>query len=116
MPEAQARAWWDEVQYLRDEIEERHAVAAGPGPDDLSARRAARERAAATSGTLVPRRTIEIRGQTVPAPAVRLVDVQRRRAARRPIEAFGQRPDRTALWALLMGITLILVAVLTAHS
>ena len=71
-----------------------------------------------------PRRTVVIRGQVAPraggtgsrrtdyaAPAVR------RRPPRRPSERIvGTRPDRAALWAVLMGVFLIMVAVLTAHG
>jgi hypothetical protein len=52
------------------------------------------------------RRTIVIRGQVAPP---------RRRPPRRPAERIaGTRPDRAALWAVLMGVFLILVAVMTA--
>jgi len=68
-------------------------------------------------GTAMPaRRTVEIRGRTVPAPAVPRVELDRRRPPRRAIERVGQRPDRLALWALLMGLMLILVAVGTADA
>jgi hypothetical protein len=63
------------------------------------------------------RRTVEIRGRTVPAPAVpRTLDVDRRRPPRRAVERVGPRPDRLALWALVMGLVLILVAVTTADA
>jgi hypothetical protein len=70
-------------------------------------------------GDAVPapaRRTIEIRGRTVPAPVVpRTLEVDRtRRRPRRAIERVGPRPDRLAMWALLMGLVLILVAISTA--
>jgi hypothetical protein len=69
--------------------------------------------AAALSG----RRTVEIRGRTVPAPAVpRSLDLDRRRPPRRVIERVGPRPDRLALWALLLGLVLILVAVGTSDA
>jgi hypothetical protein len=68
-------------------------------------------------GTAVPaRRTVEIRGRTVPAPAVPRVEIDRRRPPRRAIERVGPRPDRLALWALLLGLLLILVAVGTADA
>ena len=68
-------------------------------------------------GTAIPaRRTVEIRGRTVPAPAVPRLELDRRRPVRRPIERVGPRPDRLALWALLMGLMLILVAVGTADA
>ena len=46
----------------------------------------------------------------------RLVDVDRRRPARRPRERVGHRPDRVARWAVLMGVFLVLVAVLSASA
>ncbi len=62
------------------------------------------------------RRTVEIRGRTVPAPAVpRSVELDRtRRPPRRAIERVGPRPDKLAMWALLMGLVLILVALSTS--
>jgi hypothetical protein len=66
---------------------------------------------------LPDRRTVEIRGRTVPAPAVPpTIQLDRRRPPRRAAERVGPRPDRLALWALLMGLVLILVAVSTAHA
>ena len=60
--------------------------------------------------------SIEIRGRTVPAPAVpRPLELDRtRRPPRRAIERVGARPDRMAMWALLMGLVLIAVAITTA--
>ena len=62
--------------------------------------------------------TVEIRGRTVPAPAVpRATEVgDRRRPPRRAAERVGTRPDRVAMWALLMGLLLILVAIGTADA
>jgi hypothetical protein len=62
------------------------------------------------------RRTIEIRGRTVPAPAVpRSLELDRtRRPPRRDLDHVGPRPDRMAMWALLMGLVLIAVAITTA--
>ena len=62
------------------------------------------------------RRTIEIRGRTVPAPAVpRSLEVDRtRRPPRRAVERVGPRPDKVAMWALMMGLVLILVALSTS--
>jgi hypothetical protein len=68
-------------------------------------------------GAQVPaRRTVEIRGRTVPAPAVpRSLELDRtRRPSRRAVERVGPRPDRLAMWALMMGLVLILVAISTA--
>jgi hypothetical protein len=76
------------------------------------------DRAPRTKGDATPGRvTVEIRGRTVPAPAVpRSVEVDRRRPQRRAIERVSARPDRMAMWALLMGLLLILVAIGTADA
>jgi hypothetical protein len=64
------------------------------------------------------RRTVVIRGQVAPPPArLRTPGPARRRPPRRPSERLvGARPDRAALWAVMLGIFLILVAVMTAHG
>ena len=63
------------------------------------------------------RRTVQITGRTVSAPSLpRLVEVERRRPARRPAERVGPRPDRVALWAVLLGFFLILVAATSSHA
>jgi len=64
------------------------------------------------------RRTVVIRGQVAPAPArLRTPVPARRRPPRRPSERLvGARPDRAALWAVMMGVFLIVVALITAHG
>jgi len=66
-----------------------------------------------------PRRTVVIRGQVAPRAGGtddRNAPV-RRRPPRRPSERIvGTRPDRAALWAVMMGVFLIVVAVMTAHG
>jgi len=210
MAHSEARAWWADVQHLRDGYDRSDEARRRADEDDLASRRASRERrnvdaevslatawaadrAAAdrraadqaavglgsaddadpvaaprrgadtgfaarrgrhTDGGLDPRRghhvdlppaprvrqgiappagsqsaprakghatpgrvTVEIRGRTVPAPAVpREVDVERRRPQRRVAERAAARPDRMAMWALLMGLLLILVAIGTADA
>jgi hypothetical protein len=199
MPQPETRAWWDDVQHLRDSIERKRqdearrglrldartaaravaeraageasaaladpdAIPEGsiPSDDDLVPRRGRRfERAAPerrgrfarperdarpreahaeprrapsraedTSDAgepVVPlrplaaprrRRTVEITGRTVGAPTLpRLVQIDRRRPARRPVERVGPRPDRLALWAVVLGFFLIFVAVTsTSHA
>lgn len=66
------------------------------------------------------RRTVVIRGQVAPPPAPRpdgpgyAAGPARRRPPRRASERIvGTRPDRAALWAVLMGVFLIAVAILT---
>jgi hypothetical protein len=109
MAHGEAHAWWADVQHLRSDYER---------TDE------ARRRADEADATAPPtRRTVEIRGRTVPAPPIpravefdHALDFPRRRPARLPVERFGARPDRMALWALLMGVVLILVAVTTADA
>lgn len=74
-----------------------------------------------TSAAATPaRRTVEIRGHGVPAPAVQTsreatgAGLDRRRPARRPSERVGHNPDRVALWGVMMALMLILIAVGTA--
>lgn len=140
MSQSEARAWWADVEHLREDFERRDVARAGrdgsrsggaDAADDLAARRAVRERrragsvddavaadAPSLSGDAPSgRRTVEIRGHAVPAPSVRrLVEVERRRPARRPVERVGPRPDRVAAWALVMALVLILVAVGSADA
>lgn len=145
MAHSEARAWWADVQYLRDDYERTDEARRRADAADVASLRASRDddgvegdaslvtapryehamRAAAeprrvargTGTAAADRRTIEIRGRTVPAPAVpRPIDVDRRRPQRRAIERVGARPDRVAMWALLMGLLLILVAIGTADT
>ena len=63
------------------------------------------------------RRTIVITGRGAPTPAPR---TRRAEAARRPprrlTERAGPNPDRIALWAVLLGLFLIVVALVSAHA
>ena len=54
------------------------------------------------------RRTIEITGQAAPPP--------RRRSTSVAAAAVVRRPDRTAMWAFLLALFLVLMAVATAHA
>ncbi len=58
------------------------------------------------------RRTIEIRGQAAGVAGVAPVPSAgpQRHRGRRPSERVGPRPDRIAMWAVLLGVLLILVA------
>ena len=205
MPQSEARAWWAEVQHVREAIERRRRDAAAatldrgdappaaePGEDTPAGRRgefrtgrfdrervepappdgprrtgrfdrggaepppaerplsggASRDsepRGAAPAdrvprpGSLDPaldrvgtassrttRRTVQITGRTVPAPA--LVPAQdrgrsrstggarRRGAGRRPVARVAHRPDRIALWAVLLGFFLLLVAAVSSSQ
>jgi hypothetical protein len=46
----------------------------------------------------------------------RMVEVKRRRPAPSPRERLGPRPDRVAMWALLMAVALVLVAATSSHA
>lgn len=60
------------------------------------------------------RRTVVIRGQAVSSRAV--APAQRRRPPQRTRDRVGHRPDRIALWAVVLGLVLILVAAGTSHA
>jgi hypothetical protein len=45
----------------------------------------------------------------------RIVEIDRRRPPRRPVERLGPRPDRIAMWAVVMALFLILVTILSSH-
>ena len=139
MGHTEAPAWWADVEHLRDVYERTDEARRRADLADVAERRASLERRPAEiverrapeaarpapvarrgphpKGAGVPaRRTVEIRGRTVPAPSVPRVELDRRRPPRRAIERVGPHPDRLALWALLMGLVLILVAVGTADA
>jgi hypothetical protein len=62
------------------------------------------------------RRTVTITGRgaerNLPWPS----EASRRRAARRPYERAGFKPDRVALWAVFLGLLLVLVAAASGHA
>ena len=62
------------------------------------------------------RRTVVIRGQAAPPPRVSSGPARRRPPRRASERLVGTRPDRAALWAVMMGVFLIAVAVLSAHG
>ena len=139
MGRTEAPAWWADVEHLRDVYERTHEARRRADLADVAERRAsvdrrpveivercasdagrpapAARRGPHPKGTAIPaRRTVEIRGRTTPAPSVPRVELDRRRPPRRAVERIGPHPDRLALWALLMGLVLILVAVGTADA
>jgi hypothetical protein len=81
-----------------------------------------------------PRRTVTITGRPekhiappprlrqVPAPAApstrapRIVEIDRRRPRARTSDRLGPRPDKLAMWAVLMALFLILVTVVSSHA
>jgi hypothetical protein len=108
MSQAEARAWWEEVEHLREPFEQRRA-----------------ERTVADPGSA--RRSVTIRGNPVPGATLKQLHVvetqqsyvaraERRRPARRPMDVVGARPDRLAAWAVVATFVVVVVAALTAHA
>jgi LPS O-antigen subunit length determinant protein (WzzB/FepE family) len=100
--QAEARSWWADVEHLRDVIESRREAT----PEESMQKRLERVHAR-------ERRTVQITGR--PVSSLRLVEVERRRPPRTPLERLGPRPDRIAMWAVLLGIFCCIVALTTAH-
>lgn len=68
----------------------------------------------ASEGGIPGRRTVTIRGygaeRNLPWP-----ESSRRRPQRLPHERAGFKPDRVALWAVMLGVLLVLVALASSH-
>ena len=65
----------------------------------------------------VERRTVQITGHPGARAGISgLIEIDRRRAVRRPVERIGPKPDRLAMWAVLLGLFLILVAATSSHA
>jgi hypothetical protein len=76
-----------------------------------------------------PRRTITITGNPGARPQPRVIDLERRRAARAGVadlgpravrraatERLGPRPDRLAMWALMMCLFLVVLVAISPHG
>ena len=91
-----------ESRFLRavEDVERPQRVVREPRP------RAYGSRVGSPSAGVPGRRTVQITGQTV--------------APRRPVSSasssFAARPDRTAMWAFLLALFLVLMAVATASA
>jgi hypothetical protein len=88
-------------------------------PDEGSDRASRRpvERARET-GPAPGRRTVTIRGQVAPPsrrPTSTTLTIPARRPPRRAVERIGSRPDRVAMYAVVLGVLLVLAAALSAH-
>ncbi len=66
-------------------------------------------------GGVPGRRTVHIRGYGAERH-LGWPDGTRRRPQRRPYERAGFKPDRVAMWAVLLGVLLVIVAVASAHA
>jgi hypothetical protein len=68
-------------------------------------------------GTGVPgRRTVKITGYGSQRNLIYASREPRRRPPERPYERAGFKPDRVAMWAVLLGVLLVLVAAMSAHA
>jgi hypothetical protein len=67
----------------------------------------------AAAGGVPGRRTVTIRGQGAERNVPRSAS---RRPAERRYERSGFRPDRVAMWAVLLGLMLIIAAATSAHA
>jgi hypothetical protein len=125
---AEARAWWADVEDVRERIEHRRAT---ERIDSLTASPQGSGRGRTREDSFIPRRTVSISGRARPvvgAARLRLVEqdsravtaaspgLARRRPRRRPMERMGTRPDRVAGLAVLLGFVLVVAAVLSAHG
>lgn len=111
MSQSEARAWWADVQEVRESIERRRAAEAGR--PSLRAVADPVDDAAPRRPVSAPR-TVQITGRPTARQVPRLVEIERRRPVRRPAERIGARPERLALWAVALCVFLILVAATSA--
>jgi hypothetical protein len=80
--------------------------------------RPASQRPSPRSAAAPARRTVTIRGQVTPPrrPSAGPSGAYGRRPPRRAHERLGSRPDRVAMYAVLLGVLLVLAATLSAHG
>ena len=103
------RAWWADVEEVRERIE----------------RRQASEHERALADRRGHRRTVSITGRPADSTPLRLVEDPPQqltigRSRRRPplsvADRIGTRPDRIAGWAVLLGFVLVLATIITTHG
>lgn len=143
MPQpAQARAWWADVEDVRERIEhrrahERQARAGAPAPRPRRAAAIAdgagssAVRAPATPHGAEPatlrgvrevrpgRHLTVVRSLAGPTGGTAAGSLARRRptgVARGVARQMGPRPDMLAAWAVALGFALVLAAILSAHA
>jgi len=100
----------------------RSATSAGPRSATSAGPRSAaseppRSAGPARPGEGVPgRRTVTIRGHGSERNLTYSSRSSRRRPSERPYERAGFKPERVAMWAVLLGLVLILVAATSSHA
>jgi hypothetical protein len=107
MAQAEGRAWWTEVEHLREPLERRRA----DRQPEVS-RRTVRIRGQAIAGTSA--RQLH-QAQEAPPPR-RLDPLPRERPRRTAPERLGSRPDRIAAWAVVFGLLMAIMAAATAKA
>ena len=86
-------------------------------PSSPAARPAAPSVPPGAHGTGVPgRRTVKITGYGSQRNLIYASREPRRRPTERAYERAGFKPDRVAMWAVLLGVLLVLVAAMSAHA
>ncbi len=73
-------------------------------------------RGPASGGATADRRTVTIRGHGSDRPSAVAHSRAARRRPERRHERSGFRPDRAAMWAVLLGLMLIVAAATSAHA
>jgi hypothetical protein len=107
MPEATARA--PRAEHRRAPARPRRTVTITGRPDGPPPRRP-------VSVVRAAPRADSTRAAGLTARRPRMVEVRRRRPLRSPRERLGPRPDRIAMWALVMAVCFVLVAATTSHA
>ena len=98
-------------------IPERPAQGVAARPSSPAARPAAPSVPPGAHGTGVPgRRTVKITGYGSQRNLIYASREPRRRPTERAYERAGFKPDRVAMWAVLLGVLLVLVAAMSAHA
>ena len=149
MSQAEARAWWADVQHLRpdasgvapvvtespveevieeestDELAQRRRgrITGRPLPDpgEVHLKRAdavpfAEALALDDFDEEADRRTVHITGRPDPVAVRRLHEIEPRRHSSTAIDRLGSRPDRIAMWAVALGIFLVLLAAVSSSA
>jgi hypothetical protein len=110
MSEATARV--PRAEHPRTPVRPRRTVTITGRPDGPPPRRPdSVVRAAPRADSL-----LAVRPGTLTDRLPRMVEVKRRRPPRSAPERLGPRPDRIAMWALLMAVALVLVAATSSQA
>jgi len=107
MSQAEGRAWWTEVEHLREPLERSRASRPPDGQ-----RRTVRIRGQAIAGTAAR----QLHPTTPAPPPRRLEPLPRGRRRSTTRERLGSRPDRIAAWAVVFGLLMAAMAVATAKG